>query len=92
MDTLNTTERRDPADPAANTERPEPQPWRSREEAREWRVLARGQGIPKGRPLARVVVDFDQEQTDWLSREADRVGLTLAAFLRKLVDDARARG
>ena len=86
MERVNTT------DQASKTDRPEPQPWRSRQEAREWRVLARGQGIPRGRPLARVVVDFDREQSDWLSSEADRAGLSLAAFLRKLVDDARAAG
>ncbi len=43
-------------------------------------------------PLVGVEVDFDQDQSAWLRREAVRTGLDYVALVRRLVDRARAGG
>ncbi|MBI2941788.1 MAG: hypothetical protein HYY04_15260 [Chloroflexi bacterium] len=57
-----------------------------------WRTVGRGRGVPQPPPLVSVEVDFDREQSDWLTAETDRTGLDYVALIKKLVDDARARG
>jgi hypothetical protein len=69
----------------------EPQPWRTPEDRKGWHSVPRtrrnGQVSP---PLVSVEVDFNREQSDWLSAECDRTGLNYVTLVKKLVEDARA--
>ena len=55
----------------------EPQPWRSADDTRGWKVIARGQRRPGGAPapLIRLTMALDAAQSDWLRQEAERTGL-----------------
>lgn len=75
---------------ATKMRRPDPEPPRAGEDRKRWRVVGRGTGVAKGRPLVGVEVLFDREQSDWLAAESDRTGLDYVALVKKLVDDARA--
>jgi len=39
-----------------------------------------------------VEVDFEREQSDWLTAECERTGLNYVTLVKKLVEDARAAG
>jgi hypothetical protein len=84
---------RPPAEPQPSAEpvadAAEPRPWRTPEDARGWRVLARGRGGPQPPPLVAVEVEFDQAQSEWLRREAERTGLDYPDLVVRLVDAAR---
>src|SRR5947207_3033914 len=66
----------------------DPQPWHSDEDVRGWRRV--GRAHPSSQPIgASVLVDLDAEQAAWLGHEATRAGLTLAGFVKQLIDNAR---
>ena len=67
-----------------------PQPWTDDADLTEWEVDVTSDDQGRGPPLATVIVDLDADQTAWIGREADRAGLTLVDFVKKLIDDARA--
>lgn len=71
-------------------EQPEPQPWHTPEDARGWRVTARGSGVPSAPPLIRITALLDAEQSDWLRQEAERTGLGYTDVVRRLIDEKRA--
>lgn len=75
--------------PETTLPRPEQQPWLTPEEARGWRVVARGKRQPR-RTAVSVMVDFDLDQSDWLSREAGRTGQHFDDIIKRLVDTERA--
>ena len=58
-------------------------------EVAKFRHVERGprRGLPA---LVGVEVDFDEEQSAWLRKEAARTGLDYVALMRRLVDRARA--
>ena len=67
----------------------EPQPWRSAEDSKGWRVVARGAGRPR-RVAVSIMVDLDHDQTDWLDREAERTGLDYDEIIKRMIDSRRA--
>ena len=70
----------------------DPQPWNSPEDAKGWRVVARGSGRPGPMPKIRLVVDLDDAQSDWLRREAARTGSDYIAVVKQLIDEKLAAG
>lgn len=72
------------------TERPDPQPWRSPEDRKGWRTLPRPRRGAGELPLIGVEVEFDRAQSEWLRREAARTGLDYVELVRRLVDEVRA--
>ncbi|MBI3970737.1 MAG: hypothetical protein HY332_05560 [Chloroflexi bacterium] len=74
-------------------EQAEPQPWRSAEDAKGWKVIARGRRRPGGAPvpLIRLTMHLDAAQSEWLRQEAERTGLGYDELMLKLLDDARAQ-
>ncbi len=91
---MSTTRAREamPVDQVPRTAKTEPQPWRNAEDAEGWQPVRREKRGPGHWPLVGVEVDFDHKRSDWLRSEARRTGLDYVALVRKLVDDARARG
>ena len=73
---------------SAETQRAEPEPWVSSDDAKGWRVVARGKRQPRAISVS-VSVAFDPAQSAWLSREAQRTGLDYDALIRQLVDAQR---
>ncbi len=71
----------------------EPQSWRSDEDAKGWKVIARGQRRPEGAPapLIRLTMDLDSEQSAWLRQEAERTALGYDELMLKLLDHARTQ-
>ena len=69
----------------------EPQPWRSADDSKGWKVIARGQRRPGGAPapLIRLTMALDAAQRDWLRQEAERTRLGYDEHMLKLLDDAR---
>jgi hypothetical protein len=41
-------------------------------------------------PKIRVVVDLDDEQSDWLRQESERTGVNYISVVRRLIDEKRA--
>lgn len=70
-------------------DQPEPQPWRTAEDAEGWNVVARGRRSSRQPPLIRVVVDLDAEQSAWVRAEAERTGLDYVTIVRQLVEEKR---
>ena len=68
----------------------DPQPWLNPEDARGWRVTARGSGVPGPPPLIRITALLDSEQSEWLRQESARTGLGYVELVRRLIDDKRA--
>jgi hypothetical protein len=54
-----------------------------------WEVDATSEDQPQGPAGTVVAVDLTPEQAEWVRQGADAAGLTLAAFLRRLVDNER---
>src|SRR5204863_4715163 len=72
--------------------KPEPQPWRTEDDATGWTVVARGRRVPSGRgkmPLISVEVDLDRPQSEWVRRQAKRTGLGYTEVVKRLVEEAR---
>ena len=67
----------------------DPQPLHSPEDAKGWRIVARGNRKGAPPPLIRVVVDLDAEQSEWLRQEARRTGLDYVALVERLIDEKR---
>jgi hypothetical protein len=55
-----------------------------------WRVVGRGQRSPGVRVRTRLELSLDPEQSDWLNVASERAGLTAEAFVKTLLDAARA--
>jgi hypothetical protein len=72
----------------ARSERPEQQPWHTPEDAKGWQVLARGKRQPR-RIAVSVLVEFDHDQSEWLSQEAERTGQDYDEIVKRLVDAQR---
>jgi hypothetical protein len=70
--------------------KPEPQPWRSREDRRGWRVIGRGRGVGAPPPLITVEVALDAAQSQWVEAAAERAGLDYESYIKSLIDAARA--
>jgi hypothetical protein len=73
----------------ANDEAPEQQPWHTDEDAEGWRVVARGKR-QRRRIAVSVMVEFDQDQSEWLSQEAERTGQDYDDIVKRLVDAQRS--
>ena len=73
-------------------ERPEARPWASAEEARGWKPLGRVRTEPGRLSRMTVVLDLDDEQSDWMRQETRRLGLSPVDLLRQLVDRYRQDG
>ena len=74
---------------ATGPEQPEQAPWQSARDHAGRHAVARGTG--KRRALAvSVMLDLDDEQSEWLRREAARTGRDYDAILKELVDRERA--
>jgi hypothetical protein len=71
-------------------EKPEPQPWLTAEDARGWRVTARGSRVASAPPLIRITALLDAEQSEWLRQESERTGLGYVEVVRGLIDEKRA--
>lgn len=67
---------------------PEPRPWLTDEDAKGWTVVARGRGRGK-MPLISVEVDLDRSQSEWVRREAKRMGVGYTEVVRRLIEAAR---
>jgi hypothetical protein len=68
----------------------EPQPWRSPEDAKKWRPVARGQRRPGRLRIAETItLTFDPDRAAWLRRESERRGIDYDAVIMGLVDAAR---
>ncbi|HEV8639171.1 MAG TPA: hypothetical protein VG370_33610 [Chloroflexota bacterium] len=90
MSTTDATKTTTPGIPRVQP-KPEPQPWRTPEDAEGWTVVARGRG--KGKmPLISVEVDLDRPQSEWVRREAKRTGLGYTEVVKRLVEEARRAG
>ena len=70
--------------------KPEPQPRRSREDRRGWRVVDRGRGVGAPPPLITVEVALDAAQSEWVEAAAARAGLDYEHYIKSLIDAARA--
>ena len=87
-DTTDTTRAPPPPTTPARPEHPEQQPWHTPEDAKGWRVLARGKRQPR-RIAVSVMVEFDLDQSEWLSEEAERTGQDYDEIVKRLVDSQR---
>jgi hypothetical protein len=74
---------------AAN-KRAEPQPWRSPEDRRGWRVAGRGRGVGAPPPTITVEVALDAAQSEWVETAAERAGVDYESYIKSLIDAARA--
>ena len=72
------------------TNEDEPRPWLSPEDAKGWRVVARGSGRPGKMPKIRVVVDLDDDQSAWLRHESERTGTDYISLVKRLIDEKRS--
>jgi hypothetical protein len=76
------------AAPPQAAQQGEQQPWRTPEDTKGWRVLARGKRQPR-RIAVSVMVEFDLDQSEWLSQEAERTGQDYDEIVKRLVDARR---